>query len=209
MDRGVFVSRVVAEQTSFGDIIWRYLQTITPSKRGSKEETIRLTATLRHKITKLSMANLTPQAIADYRDDRLLTCQANTVIRDLAVLSSIINHARREWGIGIQNPVEMIRKPNMPPGRDRILSKEEEVLLLSELQPKDRRNPIMLPLVVIAIETAMRRSEILNLRWENVDLLRRVLFLPITKNGHSRYVPLSIRAVETFSVMEPTSPRFQ
>lgn len=205
MDRGEFVSRTEAEQTTFGEIIQRYIETITPKKRGHVEETIRLKATLRHRIARMSMANLTPQALAEYRDDRLLSCKANTVIRDLAVMSSIINHARREWGIVIQNPVEMIRKPAMPPGRDRVLSEAEENRLLHELAPTGRRNPIMQPLVVVAIETAMRRGELLSLRWNHVHLERRVIFLPITKNGQSRYVPLSGRAVETIEKL-PKSP---
>jgi len=205
MDRGEFVSRAEAEQTTFGEIIQRYMETITPKKRGCLDEKIRLMATLRHRITKLSMANLTPQAVADYRDDRLMSCKANTVIRDLAVLSSIINHARREWGIVIHNPVEMIRKPTMPPGRDRVLSESEETRLLAELAPTGRRNPLMQPLVVVAIETAMRRSEILSMRWADVHLDRRVIFLPLTKNGQSRYVPLSSRAATTLSHL-PRSP---
>ena len=141
MDRGEFVSRTEAEQTTFGEIIQRYIETITPKKRGHVEETVRLKATLRHRIAKLSMANLTPQEVADYRDGRLLVCKANTVIRDLAVISSIINHARREWGIVIQNPVEMIPKPMMPPGRDRVLSQAEEGRLVHELAPTGRRKP--------------------------------------------------------------------
>ncbi|BAL23954.1 site-specific integrase [Azoarcus sp. KH32C] len=205
MDRGEFVSRVEAEKTTFGEVIQRYMKTITPKKRGCTEETIRLTATLRHRMTKLSMANLTPQAMAEYRDDRLRSCKANTVIRDLAVLSSIINHARREWGIAIQNPVEMIRKPTMPPGRDRVLAQSEETRLLAELTPTGRRNPLMPSLVIVAIETAMRRGEILAMRWENVDLDRRVVFLPLTKNGQARYVPLSTRAVEALTNL-PRSP---
>lgn len=205
MDRGEFVSRTEAEQTTFGEVVQRYMETITPQKRGHVEETIRLKATLRHRIARISMANLTPQAVADYRDDRLRTCKANTVIRDLAVMSSIINHARREWGIVIQNPVEIIRKPAMPPGRDRVLTEAEEALLMHELAPTGRRNPIMQPLVIVAIETAMRRGEILSLRRDHVYLERRVIFLPITKNGQSRYVPLSTRAAETIGRL-PESP---
>lgn len=197
MDRGSFVCRNIAEQTSFGDVIRRYMKEITPEKRGCIDETIRLTATLRMKVCKYSMANLTPEVLADYRDERLKSCQPSTVVRDLAALSSIINHARREWSFPIQNPIEMIRKPAMPPGRDRVLSRSDEIALLIELMPTGRRNPLMQPLVVIAIETAMRRSEILTLRWEHVDLDQQTVFLPITKNGQSRYVPLSKRAVET------------
>ena len=197
MDRGQFVSRAEAEQTTFGDLIRRYIEVITPSKRGRQEETIRLNATLRHRITKLSMANLTPQAFAEYRDERLVTCRPNTVIRDLAALSSIINHARREWGIAIQNPIEMIRKPAMPPGRDRVLSNVEEDGLLRELAAIGRRSPYMQPLAIVAIETAMRRGELLTLEWRYVDLDRRIAFLPLTKNGQSRRVPLSSRAIAT------------
>ncbi|WP_079418340.1 integrase [Thiomonas intermedia] len=197
MDRGDFVSRCDAVQSTLGDMIRRYLVEVTPTKRGAREECIRLTAMLRHRICGLSMANLTPQDVARYRDDRLATCKANTVIRDLAVLSSIVNQARREWGIAIQNPVGLVRKPAMPPGRDRVLRGDEEIRLLYELQPIGRRNPYMLPLVIVAIETAMRRGELLALRWEHVHLDRRVAYLPVTKNGLARYVPLSLRAIET------------
>ena len=202
MDRGEFVNREKSEQNTFGDVIRRYMKAVTPGKRGCLEETIRLNATLRHRVTKLSMANLTPEALAEYRDDRLKICQASTVVRDLAALSSIINHARREWSFAIQNPIEMIRKPIMPPGRDRVLTQNDEIVLLHELAPTGRRNPLMRPLVVIAIETAMRRGEILGLRWEHVNLEHQTVFLPITKNGRSRYVPLSIRAVETLREMD-------
>lgn len=204
MERGQFASRSTAEQTTFGEIIQRYMVAVTPSKRGAKEETIRLTATLRHRITKLSMANLTPQAMAEYRDERLTLCRPNSVIRDLAAISSIINHARREWGIAIQNPVEMIRKPTMPPGRDRVLSASEEDILLKELVATGRRNPLMQPLVIVAIETAMRRGELLSMLWKHVDLNNRTIFLPLTKNGQSRRVPLSSRATETLRAMTPS-----
>lgn len=202
MDNGLFVNRDKAEQNTFGDVILRYMTAVTPGKRGCLEETIRLNATLRHRVTKLSMANLTPEALAQYRDDRLKICRPNTVIRDLAALSSIINHARREWSYAIQNPIEMIRKPAMPPGRDRVLNRADEQLLLTELSPTGRRNPLMQPIVIIAIETAMRRGEILGLRWEYVDLEQQTVFLPITKNGKSRYVPLSMRAVDTLRKIE-------
>jgi integrase len=197
MDRGQFLSRVEAEHTTFGEVIQRYIKVVTTTKRGCEAETIRLTAILRHRMAKLSMANLTPQVMAEFRDERLLVCRANTVNRDLVVLSSIINHARREWGICVQNPVAMIRKPTIPPGRDRVLSQLEEAALLEVLAPVGRRNPVMQDLVIVAIETAMRRGELLGVRWEHVNLEHRTVFLPLTKNGQPRYVPLSSRAVAT------------
>lgn len=71
MGRGQFVSREKAEKTTFGDVIRKYMAAVTPFKKGCVEETFRLTATLRNRLSQLSMANLTPEAFATYRDERL------------------------------------------------------------------------------------------------------------------------------------------
>lgn len=199
MDRGGYTSRTEAERTTLSEVLDRYMAEVSPTKRGGKDEIIRLKALQRHRIAQLSMAALTPKAVAEYRDQRLGTCAASTVIRDLAALSSIINHCRKEWGIAIPNPVSLIRKPTAPSGRNRILSISEEERLLKALEPKGNRNPYMKPLVVIALETAMRRGELLGLLWKNVDLKLRVAHLPMTKNGDSRSVPLSSRALNTLN----------
>lgn len=141
------------------------------------------------------MAWVSPHRVAQYRDERLREVNPATVIRELAYLSAIINHARREWGIHTENPIASIRKPASPPGRDRVLSEEEEPRLLEALRPVARRNRWMQPLVVLALETAMRRGELLALRWEDINLANRVAVLHKTKNGDGRVVPLSSKAV--------------
>lgn len=142
------------------------------------------------------MAALSPHSVAQYRDDRLLTCGPGTVLRDLAMLSAVINHSRKEWGINIANPIALIRKPAAPQGRNRILSIAEEEQLLEALAPSGRRNPFIKPLVQVALETAMRRAELLGLTWQHIDCGRRIAYLPITKNGTPRTVPISSKAVE-------------
>lgn len=90
-------------------------------------------------------------------------------------------------GIAIQNPVGVILKPIMPPGRDRVMSQTEELRLLEEIPPIVRRNSLMQPLVILALETEIRRGEMLGMRWKHVDLERRAVFLSLTKNGTSRH----------------------
>jgi integrase len=142
------------------------------------------------------MVNLSAARIAAFRDERLKQVSAGTVIRELAYLSAIINHARREWGINVPNPVQMVRKPSSPPARARVLSEEEVSRLLHALEPTGRRSHWTKPAVQLALATAMRRGELLSLRWEHVDLQSRTTFLPDTKNGDSRTVPLSSSALE-------------
>jgi integrase len=194
-DRGCHVSQRSANDVLFRELLERYMQAVTPTKRGAVDEVIRIKAIQRQRIAGYSMANLGPEVIAQFRDLRLREVGPGTVIRDLAVISSVINHARREWQLPIPNPCERVRKPSSPNGRNRILSVDEKSRLLSELRPLGRRSPWMQPLVELALETAMRRGELLSLTWRNVNLATQTAFLPATKNGASRIVPLSRQAI--------------
>ena len=185
-DKGQFVSVNEAQRTSLVDLIARYLVEVTPTMKGATEDTIRLKAIMRRPIARWSMANLSASKIAAYRDERLKEVSGGTVIRELAYLSSIINHARREWGINVPNPVQMVRKPQSPPSRGRVLIDIEISRLLQALEPTGRRSHWTKPAVQLALATAMRRGELLSLKWEHVDLQGRTAFLPFQFKLHSR-----------------------
>lgn len=195
MDRGSFVSRSEAEANTLEDIIERYITDVCPTRRSGMDEISRLRATCRTKLAKLSMAALTPKVVAAYRDERLKKVKPATVIRELTYLSAIINHARREWDINIANPVTLVRKPPSPQGRDRVLTTDEEARLLAAMIPTERRSVWLLPATILSLETAMRRGELIELRWSNVNLDAQTAYLAITKNGTARTVPLSKKAV--------------
>ena len=199
IDKGLFTSINEAQRNTLGDLIARYLAEVTPTMKGASEDTIRLKAIMRKAIAQWSMANLSASRIAAYRDERLNEVSAGTVIRELAYLSAIINHARREWGINVPNPVQMVRKPQSPQARSRVLTNEEISKLLQALEPTGRRSHWTKPAVQLALATAMRRGELLSLRWEHIDLQGRTAFLPDTKNGDSRTVPLSSVAVQVLA----------
>jgi integrase len=201
MDRGVYAPVGEAQRITLGDLIERYLIEVTPTLKGAKEDTIRLRAMMRHPMCKLVLTAVTPTKVAKFRDERLQQVSSSTVIRDLACLSAIISHARREWSINIENPVSRVRKPSAAAGRDRVLTRAEEARLLDALRPMGRRSPWLYPLVILALETAMRRGELLALRWEDISLAKRTATLHDTKNGEGRVVPLSSRAVEVLQAL--------
>lgn len=197
IDKGSYTNIALAERTLFKDVIERYVQEVTLKTRSMKEDTYRLRALARHPIASLSMTALTPIKVAEYRDERLQLVSNGAVIRELSYFSSIINHARREWGINMVNPIPLVKKPPSPQGRNRILSGDELVRLFDALKPQIKSsNYWMLPLTKFALESAMRRGEILGLRWKHIDLQKRTAFIPLTKNGESRLVPLSSAAIE-------------
>jgi integrase len=186
----------VAEKTTLGELLTRYRDQVTPTKRGAHVEKHRINAILRRDICHRTLAKLTTSDVALYRDQRLASVSPGTVIRELNTLGHAIELATREWGLWLpRNPVKIVRRPSAPSGRKRRLKEGEEQRLL---QATERgRNRYLKPLIVLAIETGMRRGELLALRWEHVDLDRRVAHLPLTKNGESRDVPLSTRAAQT------------
>lgn len=209
IDRGLYIDRSAAEHTLFADVLRRYAIEVSPLKRGGETESIRLRALMHSPISNYSMASLGSKRLASWRDARLTQVSGSTVNRELNIISAVINTAIREWGIALPyNPVSLIRRPPSSPGRDRRLDVSEEKRLLAALAVVPRlpdgrfagvQNPWLRPLVELALETAMRRGELLSLEWRNLDLDRRIAFLPVTKNGQVRTVPLSTRAVAILS----------
>lgn len=201
MDGGGYRSRCDADKMLLSDALLRYAEEVSPTKRGYLDEVIRINALKRTKMAAYSMAKLSPAIVAGFRDERLKIVGAGAVIRDLSIVSSVINHARREWGVTVNNPCLLVKKPPTPAGRTRVLSNDEERRLLAAVAPSGRRNPELLPLVQLALQTAMRRGELLALRWEHVDLEAQTAYLPTSKNGRSRLVPLSSAAVSVLASM--------
>jgi integrase len=197
MDRGTYINRSSAENTTLADALIRYRNEITPSKKGRDREKNRINQWLKHPLANKSLSSLRSTDFAKYRDDRLKQIAPATLKLELALMSHIFTIAIKEWNIPITNPISLIRKPTVNNSRTRRLEEGEEDRLLTAC--KSSRNPLLYPIVVIAIETAMRLSELLNLEWEDVDLKKRVIFLKDTKNGSSRRIPLSLKAMEILS----------
>jgi len=192
IDRGTYINKSYAEKTQFKEILQKYLNDVVPQMRSAETQAIRVRKLMKHPIAEVNMAQLSPKHMADYRDERLKVNKPNTVIRELAILSSVINHARREWGLNIINPLTLIKKPSATKGRDRVINNEELNRLFIQLE---KISPWYKPLCEFALETAMRRGELMSLLWVNINLDKSVAFLPLTKNGDSRYVPLSSKAI--------------
>ncbi|WP_051244529.1 site-specific integrase [Thalassobaculum salexigens] len=177
-------------QTTLGDLIDRYQREITPAKRSSEVEALRLGKMRRDAISGLVLSKLSPSVVSDYRDRRMAEVSVDTVRRDLGTLQHVWDVAHRSWGlVGLDNPFRLVRRPSPAPGRARRLSVEEQARL--EAACAKCRNEFV-PLVVrFALETAMRQGEILALQKRDIDMGRRLALVRYSKNGRSRLVPLS------------------
>ncbi len=188
------------------DALERYAVEVSPSKRGARWELIRVNAWKRLPFANYKLDSVTTPIIAEWRDNRLKTVQSSTVNREMNLLSSVFEQARREWQWIDKNPTRDVRRPPQPKHRERIFSEAEQNAIVEALgydsdQNVSTKQQIIAIAFLFALETAMRREEITGLLWDKVDLKRRVVVLPKTKNGDARQVPLSTKAIQLLKGM--------
>ena len=189
MDRGVFLLRKEAGNTTLTEALDRYESEVSSLKKGYPQKRKRIRQWKSHPLAKRFLATLRSSDFAKYRDDRLKSVSLTTVRLELAIISHLFEVSRKEWGMeGILNPVKSILLPKPSEDRDRRISRQGLESLIQEI-------------FQFAIETGMRRGEIAAMRWEHVNLKKRTLAIPETKTGKSRIVPLSNVATELLSTI--------
>ncbi|WP_043639962.1 site-specific integrase [Desulfovibrio sp. TomC] len=176
-----------AEKVTLAEAITRYVQERVPELATSYRVQKRAEAIAARPFAARPLAAIRGKDIADFiRERQGEGVGSQTVIHDLNTISKVYEICRRNWGmVALDNPVKLVDKPSLPVGRVRRLNDDEEKRLLAECDSEFSL------IIQFALATAMRRGEIAALTWENVNLQRRTVFLPKTKNGESRTVPLS------------------
>ena len=188
MGVGTYVDTRETLNTTLGECLKRYASEIVPGKKGADREQYRVNLWLADPMAARAIGTIRQVDVAGWRDNRLAAgISGATVSKDLALLSHLFTIAIKEWGMPLQNPVASIRKPKANKARDRRLHPGEEAAILVQCSDELR------DFVILAIETAMRRSEIVGLK--RSDIRGNVAVLHDTKNGDARRVPLSTRAI--------------
>ena len=145
---------------------------------------------------------ITPQLIEKYKAIRLEKVAPATVNRELANLKHMFTKAI-EWEYVKTNPVKKVKSLKEPPGRLRYLKPPEFEALFNSCVDYIR------PILVTALNTGMRKSEILRLKWADVDLKNRKITVIETKNNESRIVPINETLYqELLSLLEKTTGEY-
>jgi integrase len=193
IERGWLTDVSVAQNTTVAALLARYETEILPTKRAQASERSRIKR-LSRALGAFNLVQLSPTALARYRNERLKSASTQTVRHELSLLRRIINVARSEWGVFLPrgNPAAATVLPKPSPGRTRRLEGDEEARLLHAVVG----NAVMAAIIGFALETALRRREIAYLTWTCVNLASRTAHISTTKTGIPRTVPLSSKAAE-------------
>lgn len=188
---------------TLADALKRYGREVSPTHKGERWEVVRCDALARIPLAARRLATITASDMAQRRDERLREVTAGTVRREMGLLRSVFDYAIREWGWLKENPLATVKKPPAPPARRRRITDDEIARVTMALgydggDPKNASQRVATAFL-LAIETAMRSSEITGLTWGRVG--EKSVTLPKTKNGDQRDVPLSTAARAIIAAM--------
>ena len=186
---------------SISDLLRKYLQEVTPNKRAYQREVRRINRLLSDPIASIPLNQFASVDAAAFRDRRLADGVRATEY-DLVILRHAWNLALKEWAWKIgTNPLSLIRFPKPSTPRQRRLHHHEYEMIKRESK---QRVWYLWPLISLAIETGMRKSELLQLRWGNIYLERQQLSVSRGKNGQGRVIPLTQCALNLLSKIPRT-----
>jgi integrase len=190
----------------------RYKQDMAPTKRGGRWDVVRIDYVLRTwDACDRPMGEIKTGDLALWRDARLKEVKGASVLRDIALLRSVWRVARQEWRYCDSDPWESLTKPADSRARTRIFNDTEIDRIVDALgykegsKPESKRQEVAL-IFLLSLETAMRSGEMVSLEWADVDLATQTIHLDMTKNGDSRDVPLSRKAVGLLELMKGPEP---
>lgn len=190
----------IVEGKTLSDAMQRYAREESPKKKGARWEIIRLEKLGRDDMASISLSVLRGCDIEDWvaRQERA-GLKGASILREMQVLSAVLNTCRKRWKWMEHNPLEDVPRPKKSPHRDKVYSDEQIALILDALgfngEVKTNRHRIAVAFL-LAVETAMRQGEIFGIDAKDIHLPARFVRLPDTKNGEARSVPLTKRAIE-------------
>ena len=199
LDQGIALGQSRADKATLAELIAEYRKAVAMKHKGHVEECRRLAKWAAWPIAKRDAQSVKPADLAQWRDKRLQTVGPATVVREIAILSSVYEWARLDLGhVSLSNPTKGIRKPAEPEGRSRRMSGEEVRRIVEATSSHALKS--LLPL---AISTTSRRGELLKVTWRDIDTQARTMHLQDTKNGLDRLVALSPAALAILETMPP------
>lgn len=187
-------NRMLDQDLTFGEAAAHYIKHHSIHKRNYKTERGTIRTLIGHWGNE-NILSIDKTKVFTLRDDLLSRGRSgDTVNHYYNAISKIYQMLQTEWSIVIDNPIKGVKRLPANPSRTKRINGETEAALLSACEQS--KSKLLKPIVEFALETGMRRGEIMGLKWFDIDIPSRRAFLHITKNGEPRQVPLTLKAVQ-------------
>ena len=201
LDQGDFSDYSEATKVTLGDLFKRFIREGKHlSRKDERAYRFRANTLGQDTIADTNLLRLSPKHIAEFKERRSRVVSSTTINKDLSFISVVIDTAMQDWGIYLPlNPCRLLKREKEPNPRDRVLNDTEYSRLLEACSKSN--NKYLKPMILFAMETAIRKGELLQLRYVNINFDKRTLLIPFTKIGKPRTIPLSQKAIDILRSM--------
>ena len=206
-DQGNYIDYSEAQSVTLADLFNRYIREDKHKKIKSwRMHEFRIGILLKDTISDTNLLRLSSKHLSEFKDRKRKEVGPSTWNKYLSLISVVIDTAMKDWGIYLpNNPVRNADREREPRPRDRTLTADEYQRLLQVCdtlkQERFRRGDTAIHLylksmIIFSVETAIRQGELLAMRYDQFNFDKRTLYIPETKNGEPRTIPLSTKAIK-------------
>ncbi|RZD16666.1 MAG: site-specific integrase [Candidatus Acididesulfobacter guangdongensis] len=172
---------------TFDDLSGKYIEWMSGRQKGAKVKGY-IIGILVKRIGKLKLNQISINDMEQLQSDYLKNDYKISYINKILTVFKAMYNKALDWEMITEEDLKRVRKAKQLKGENkrlRYLSDEEAERLI------DSCDNYLKPIVITALNTGMRKSEILQLTWDRVDLKNRIILLDITKNGERREIPIN------------------
>ncbi len=195
IEQGLYQDLTLAKTTKLKDVLAQYRDRVSINKKGYEQERYKINKIIRSDIADKTLSQLTPLVLFEYIEQQKKLYTASTVNKSITIVNLALNFAERFLGISLnKNPLKFIKRLKESQFVGQVIEPYEEALLLKHAEFS--KLYWIKVAIVLGIDCGLRRGEILKLKAEDINFKNNTAVLKDTKNGETREIGLSSRAIQ-------------
>jgi len=195
IERGLYQDLTLSKTTKLKDVLAQYRDRVSVNKKGHDQERYKINKIIRSDIADKTLSQLTPLVLFEFIEQQKKLYTASTVNKSITIINLAINFAERFLGIVLnKNPLKFIKRLKESNFIGQVIEPHEEDLLLKHAEFS--KLYWLKTAIILGIDCGLRRGEILKLKAEDINFNNSTAILKDTKNGDTREIGLSQRALQ-------------
>lgn len=195
IEQGLYQDLTLAKTTVLKDILIQYRDRVSINKKGYENERYKINKLIRSDIADKTLSQLTPLVLFEYIEQQKKLYTASTINKSITIINLALKFAERFLGITLnKNPLKFIKRLKESNFIGQEIEPQEEVLLLKHAEFS--KLYWLKTAIILGIDCGLRRGEILKLKAEDINFKNNTAVLRDTKNGETREIGLSQRAIQ-------------
>ena len=195
IEQGLYQDLTLAKTTKLKDVLAQYRDRVSINKKGYEQERYKINKIIRSDIADKTLSQLTPLVLFEFIEQQKKLYTASTINKSITIINLALNFAERFLGIALnKNPLKFIKRLKESNFIGQVIEPHEEALLLKHAEFS--KLYWLKTAIILGIDCGLRRGEILKLKAEDINFKNNTAVLRDTKNGETREIGLSQRAIQ-------------